>query len=696
MISPKRKKNLFTKKKELLKTIEKQKREIENLKNKYENDIYTFNFIVQNLPGSIYWKNRNGLYLGNNDYAKRLMKAVGLEIDVVGKTDYDLFPKEVADDFKRADLKVLSGENLIVEEVTTFSDGTEMIQLSSKIPLLDKAKNIMGILGISLDITKLKKTELALQIALEKAKAASQAKTEFLENMRHDIRTPLSGIVGCAEIIRKTSTDSNKVKEHAEKLIQSSAALLNFLNKILEGIKVATGEIPLLKKKFDFKKNIQDIVDLNKSLAVQKDLDLNLCFDKEIPPYLIGDPVRLQRAILELVTNALNFTQQGSINIELNLKKHELHQIIVEIKVSDTGVGIPADKQDEIFTRFTRLTSTHQAIYKGLGLGLSIVKQFIDDLGGEIYVESQLKKGTTFTCFIPFQEPLVMDIVGVEYVPLPIENGRYKAIEEIKQKIPQGYQDLDFHQRKILLVEDDPLSAKIAQSILTELNCVIDIAPDAKTALQQTQKQHYHLILMDIGLPDMDGISLTHRIRLQQWQKKDTTPIIGLTAYIDIENRQLGLDAGINTIILKPLKKETALRLLTTFVPDECSNQISPLAKERPVTGPVLDVDSLKTLLKKEDLIKDCLNLMMTGLEKDLLKLCYLHQTGNWQSIREIAHKWQGGSSYCGAKRLEQACKHLVDYLRENGSSERINTLYQQFIQEMETTKTVCEDYIKK
>ena len=140
MISPEQKKISIIEEKELFNIITKQKKEIKNLKAKYEKDIFTLNFIVQNLPGSIYWKNKNGLYLGNNDYAKRLMKVLGLETDVIGKTDYDIFPKEVADDFKRADLKVLSGKNLIVEEVTTFSDSTEMIQLSSKIPLLDKTK----------------------------------------------------------------------------------------------------------------------------------------------------------------------------------------------------------------------------------------------------------------------------------------------------------------------------------------------------------------------------------------------------------------------------------------------------------------------------------------------------------------------------------------------------------------------------
>jgi CheY-like chemotaxis protein len=359
-------------------------------------------------------------------------------------------------------------------------------------------------------------------------------------------------------------------------------------------------------------------------------------------------------------------------------------------------MGISKDKQDAIFTRFTRLTPAHQGIYKGLGLGLSIVKQLVDDLGGEIYVESQLKQGTTFTCLIPLQEPLVMDDVGVEDLPVPNERKFYKNTPDILTTAKRvAHQNISIDQRKILLVEDDKLAAKIAQSILTELNCVIDIAPDAKTALSLVQEKDYHLILMDIGLPDMDGIALTHRIRLQQWQRTDTTPIIGLTAHIDLENRQRCLDAGMNTVILKPLKKETALELLTTFVPDACINQVSSLTDTRPVTGPVLDVKAMKALLKNEELIKDCIHLMLIGLKNDLVELPRLHQSANWQAIREIAHKRQGGASYCGAKRLEQACKQLDDYIREHGPIGQTNQLYRQLIKEMESAQTVCENYIK-
>jgi signal transduction histidine kinase/FixJ family two-component response regulator/HPt (histidine-containing phosphotransfer) domain-containing protein len=618
--------------------------------------------------------------------------------DIIGKTDDSLFDKETADIFIRNDWDVIhEGVARTKEETAILPSGKKIIQLSTKRPLLDKQGHTIGIAGVSIDITELKETQSALQIALEKAKAASHAKTEFLENMRHDIRTPMSGIVGCARIIQSKPNDPETVSEYAEDLVQSSESLLNFLNRILEGIKVATGEMPLLKRKFNFKKNIQDIIDLNKSLAAKKNLSLTLEVDEEVPPYLIGDPVRFQRIILELVTNALRFTQQGSIDVEVKLKKRKTQQDVIEIKVRDTGMGISKDKQEAIFTRFTRLTPANQGIYKGLGLGLSIVKQLVDDLGGEIYVDSQLKQGTTFTCLLPFQEPLVMDDVGVEDLPVPNEIKFYKNSSDMLATAKRvANQKISINQRKILLVEDDKLAAKIAESILTELNCVIDIAPNAKTALRLVQEKDYQLILMDIGLPDMDGIALTHRIRLQQWQRTDTTPIIGLTAHIDVENRQRCLDAGMNTVMLKPFRKEMAVELLKTFVPDTDINQVSSSTERRPISGAVLDIDAMKAILKNDELIKDCIHLMIIGLKKELVELPRLHQSANWQAIREIAHRRQGGASYCGAKRLEQACKQLDDYIREHGPNGQTNTLYRQLIQEMEAAKEVCEDYFKK
>ncbi|WP_339049774.1 ATP-binding protein [Rickettsiella endosymbiont of Xylota segnis] len=668
---------------------------MENKKSEFEKDKFTqlFNmawpelssFLLNVLPVNINLIDTEGYVAWGN---KRML-------DTLHLTSLDQFigkhisewnePNEIRWKFCKKVLE--SGKEITVEE--SFKD---TYYLAIRKPILFDGK-IKGVLGISIDITDKKKAEQEIILAKEAAEAASHAKTEFLENMRHDIRTPLSGIVGCAKIIQSQPNDPIRVSEYAEDLVQSSESLLNFLNRILEGIKVATREMPVLKKKFDFKKNIQAIIDLNKSLAAKKNLALTLSIDTKIPAYLIGDPVRLQQIILELVTNALRFTQQGSIDLEIKLKKRETQQDVIEIKVCDTGMGISKDKQEEIFILFTRLTPAHQGIYEGLGLGLAIVKQLVDDLGGEIYVDSQLKQGTIFTCLIPFQEPLVMDDVGLEDLPVSNISVYYKNASNILPFTKRAPKNNCIGQKKILLVEDDKLAAKIAQSILTELNCVIDIAPDAKTALQRIQEQEYHLILTDIGLPDMDGIALTHHIRLQQWQRTDTMPIIGLTAHIDGENRQHCLDAGMNTVILKPLKKTMAVELLKTFVPD---TQISSPTEIHPISGAVLDIDAMKVILKNDELIKDCIHLMKIELKKDIAELSRFQQSADWQAIREIAHRRQGGASYCGAKRLEQACKQIDDYLREQGPNGQTNGLYQQLIQEMQTAQTVCEDYLSK
>lgn len=662
--------------------------------------------IISCMPNNVYWLDRNCIAQGCNN---NILKLLGLSelCEFVGMNYQQMaqlagWTEGQAESFEKDDREVMETGmgKFNIEELPLYDKkGDPVYYVSSRVPLFDdEGKEVIGVVGISVDITDKKKAEEEIILAKEAAEAASQAKTEFLENMRHDIRTPLSGIVGCARIIQAKPNDPEKVSEYAYDIIQSSEALLNFLNRILEGIKVATGEMPFLKKKFNFKKNIQAILDLNQSFAAKKNLKLTLDVDEKIPPYLVGDPVRLQRIILELVANALRFTQQGGITIQIKLKKQESQQVVIEINISDTGIGIPADKQDEIFSRFTRLTPSHQGIYKGLGLGLSIVKQFVDDLSGEIYVKSHLKQGTTFTCILPFQKPLIMDDVGVEDTPLSLEGevSCRKKKREMTSDTTDRHHDVNSAQRKVLLVEDDKLAAKIAHSILSELNCVVDIATNAKTALQKIREQDYHLILMDIGLPDMDGISLTHRIRLQQWQQTNITPIVGLTAHIDVENRQCCLDAGMNTVILKPLRKESALELLKAFIPDQCTNQASSFTEGSSITGPILDVDSMKAILKNEELIKDCIHLMMIGLKKELVELPQLYQTANWKAIREIAHRRQGGASYCGAKRLEQACNQLVDYLHEKGPKEQVKGLYQQLLQEMETTKAACEDYIKQ
>ena len=530
------------------------------------------------LRGHVYWKNKHGKFVWCN---KKLAEILDLkhQNEIEGKTDYDLYEKNLAEKVVQLDSKVLAtGKEYQIEEMGLDINGDPAVYLSIKTPLKDELGNIDGLIGISIDITERKKNEEALRIAKEKAELANEAKIEFLENMRHDIRTPLSGIVGCAHLIQTQANNPKKVTEYATDLVDSSNALLEFLNKILESIQVATGEIPLLKKKFSLYKILDQVVRLNKPQADVKNLNLHFDYDKNIPPYLLGDPIRIQRITLELVTNALKYTDKGEIKVSTRLIENKKREVIIELCVSDTGMGIPRDKHHEIYTRFTRLTPSYQGIYPGTGLGLSVVKQFIDELGGEIHLDSQPNQGSTFRCFIPLQEALSPADYESESEEISLFAKGAHIVTKKATEASELQEMLVTTGSRVLVVEDNSIAAKVAQGALLELNCQTDIAADGKTALTLVEKNYYDLILMDIGLPDGDGCDVTRRIRLKQWQSNPSVPIIGLTAHTVEEKKKRCLENGMNAIYSKPLTPEKASEILSVFLSH--SQAIAPPANK--------------------------------------------------------------------------------------------------------------------
>ncbi|WP_218813601.1 PAS domain-containing sensor histidine kinase [Rickettsiella endosymbiont of Dermanyssus gallinae] len=665
---------------------------------KAEDKIYELDSIIAQLPGNVYWFSNDFIYLGCNENSARTL---GMErSETVGKDFSELMRRIKNVDKKVINSMVEDGKQVIETNIPKLNieeppfvgpEGQRLYWVANKVPLKNRKGETVGVIGISTEITKLKEAQ-------QKAEAANQAKTEFLENMRHDIRTPLSGIVGCAHLIQMQSNNPKKVNEYAVDLIQSSDALLEFLNKILESIKVATGEIPLLKQRFDLHKELERIIRLNKPQAEVKHLKLHLDYDKTIPSYLLGDPVRIQNIALELVTNALKYTDKGEIKVSARLIKNEKREVIIELRVSDTGMGIPRDKHQEVYTRFTRLIPSYKGIYPGTGLGLSVVKQYIDDLNGEIRIESEVGKGTgtTFTCLIPLQESLsVADGSKTDESPSFAND-----IHHIATKKPTKASELQeipvTTGSRVLVVEDNPIAARVAKGVLLALNCQIDIASNGKTALTLIEKNHYRLILMDIGLPGEDGCDVTRRIRLKQWQSNPSVPIIGLTAHIDEEKKKSCLANGMNAIYTKPLTPEKASGILNAFL---SHSQAPAILKEKRDESsdnnnlqslPLLDKKRALNLLGSEKTLHELLELLESSLIKEIAELKQHHQDKDWQSIGKLAHKWKGGASYCGASRLEQVCKEIQMVLRSE-SPEKPEMLYQTLLQVAEETKEAAK-----
>ncbi len=360
-----------------------------------------FNQMASNIPTHIYWKNKQGVFLGCNDANTRMINTQGAA-SIVGKTLHDLFPKEMADKLEEPDLLVLSrGESIILEEVGPHINGGLATYITNKAPVRNDNGDIIGMMGISIDITEEKKLEQSLREAKEKAEALDRAKTEFILNISHDVRTPFMGILGFSDMLESQEQDPQK-KEALGYIRQSAQRLLTWMNEIIDVVSNVENEkiddSPIYPSQL-----MEDLTELMRARIELKKLQWIVSIDPKIPQHLIGDLSGIRRILLNLVGNSVKFTDQGNVTVELKLVSLENENVVIDIVVSDTGIGIPKDKFSEIFKKFNRLVSSYSGKYPGSGLGLYTISQIVERLGGTINVESEVGEGSTFTCRLPLR-----------------------------------------------------------------------------------------------------------------------------------------------------------------------------------------------------------------------------------------------------------------------------------------------------
>lgn len=356
--------------------------------------------LMDSMPAQLFWVDRNNVYLGCNSEHARLANMSPM--DIIGKTNFDLpWRAEAAQLNEINDLIMESKKSLIREESGQLADQSIATFLTIKSPIINSQGEVTGLIGISIDITERKQIEDELMQSKLSLEKANKIKTEFLENMRHDIRTPLQGIIGFAELIASGTMDSSDIKLCAQKLTLSCQELLKFLNEILESINIGSGDTPLLRTRFMPEELFNRLFVLFQSKAIAKGLSFKLEMDSNIPKYCVGDPIRIYRVCLELISNALKFTKTGDILLSVVLTNKSKREIVICINIEDTGIGMSEENQKELFLQFKRATPSFKGIYKGRGLGLANVRQLIDELQGEIYVFSQSGAGTRVQLFVP-------------------------------------------------------------------------------------------------------------------------------------------------------------------------------------------------------------------------------------------------------------------------------------------------------
>jgi signal transduction histidine kinase/CheY-like chemotaxis protein len=376
-----------------------------------------------------------------------------------------------------------------------------------------------------------------LILAKNKAEKASKARSEFLSTVSHELRTPLNAINGITHLLLEDNPKKTQLK-YLESLKFSGNYLTTFINEILEINKIDSTKVEVENISFNLKELLFNIQSSLKELATANKNYFNLDIDEAIPDNLIGDPTKLSQIILNLINNALKFTQNGHVNVIAKLYAIEEENATVYFEIVDTGIGIPEDKLQSVFESFSQGSIEVNRKYGGTGLGLTIVKKLIELLGGEIKLKSEVGKGSTFTFKLNFR----------------INNEPLEVVPEVKT-----YNDNQLKNKSILLIEDNKINQMITRKMLENKDILCQIIDNGEEAVEILKVNRFDMILMDVHLPGINGTTATKMIR--EFDK--TTPIIALTAISLDENRDMLLSFGMNDVITKP------------FVPDEFYSTIS-------------------------------------------------------------------------------------------------------------------------
>ncbi len=392
------------------------------------------------------------------------------------------------------------------------------------------------------DISQRKQNEAEIIEARDLAQAATAAKSEFLATMSHEIRTPMNGVLGMTNIMMQSSLDDDQ-RNYLSTIKKSGESLLELLNDILDFSKIESGKMQLEQRSFTLKELVFDVCNLLKSNAERKGLELKLNFETELPAQLIGDSTKIRQVLVNLVGNAIKFTQSGEVDFSID-ETDDLK--FIKFSVKDTGIGIQKEEINRLFQSFTQLDSSTTRKFGGTGLGLAICKSLVEMMGGQIWVESSFGKGSTFY----FTIPRLVDesVVEESHVFIAEKN-------EIKIHENQALSSL-----RVLLAEDNLVNQQVGILILKSMGVIAEVAENGKEVQKALAKSDFDLILMDVHMPEMDGIETTRWIRSQD--KYDAMEIIALTANAFDEDRERCISCGMNAFLTKPMNPEELLEVL--------------------------------------------------------------------------------------------------------------------------------------
>jgi PAS domain S-box-containing protein len=497
--------------------------------------------LINNVPDYIYVKDVNHRFLVANAALARRMGAASPDA-LLGKSDFDFYPKEIAEKYASDEDEVMRSEHGVVnrEECTTDRHGNVIWHLTTEAPFRDDAGNVLGMVGIGRNITDRKMVQGALVEAKEAAETANRAKSEFLANMSHEIRTPLNGVIGMTGVLLDTELTAEQ-REFVEIVRQSGDILLTVINDILDFSKIEAGKLVLESSPFDLRQVVEEVAEMLASKAASNGIDLVVHYPPGAPRHFIGDAGRIRQVVTNLAGNAVKFTASGHVLIAVECHGPKEDRIGMKVSVRDTGIGIPAEKVESLFEKFTQVDSSNSRRYGGTGLGLAISKQLVEIMGGSIHVESRLGEGSTFW----FELPLPADT----------------------RPVPDSAPVVDLAGLRVLIVDDNEVNRRVVHEQISSWGMRNGSYASGREALDAIRAaivsgDPYQIVITDYEMPDIDGATLTAAIKSDP-ELKDTA-VVMLTSVGNWQEVRGSERDVIDACLVKPVRHSQLLNTLST------------------------------------------------------------------------------------------------------------------------------------
>ena len=591
--------------------------------------------------------------ISSGDPSVRIPETSGLELiadlkRAVNQTAEDL--SEIVD--LSHEIAIGLAEHFDTLDRVTKGNLDARIKSNTGVELLESLKRVTNtmIQSVSREINQRVLAEEHLVKAKEEAEAASHAKGSFLANMSHEIRTPLNAVIGMTELTLGTELTEEQ-QEYLDTVRTSSESLLRLLNDILDFSKIEAGQLEMTEVDFDLQTTLDNVEHTLAMRAQEAGLELTCSIKPDVRTSLVGDPMRLGQIIVNLAANAIKFTKEGQVNVLVETEKEEDSSALLHFSVSDTGVGISPDQIETIFESFKQADDSTTREYGGTGLGLTISKQLVEMMGGRIWVESELGKGSTFHFTARFQlsDGEAIEVLHTKDFPV--------------QKAPK--------QLSILLVEDNPVNQKVAATMLNKRGHSPVIASNGKEALGVLDRESVDLILMDVQMPEMDGFEATKLIREREKGNGEHIPIVAMTAHALTGDRERCLSAGMDSYISKPIRAEQLFTIIQDLVnrPQEKKKENTPASQDRARLAE--DVFDLSMVMKSLDgdmaLFEELANLFSSVAADNIAKLREGVAKGDPSAVEEATHTLRGSVGNFGAKRTLDAV-HRLELIGKNGT----------------------------